>query len=134
MVTPASKLKRAKDPNTAAVQTNKVALQILQATGFARDRVEARAFNRELLPVEQDVAVRKITGIDPSWNILIENGDLLCMDEDKLRDLLGCLDLDVYLEMLVSVFETNWMNRAENAGDTSDVSTSDEEVALAEAA
>ena len=116
VVNPASKVRRKRD-ELSPVTTDPVALSILQANGFARDRVEAQQFNRELLPVDQDIAVRKISGIDPSWSILIENGDLLCMDPAKLQDLLGCLDLDVYLEMLAGVYEKNWMNQAEDAGD-----------------
>jgi hypothetical protein len=119
MVNPASKLKRKKD-GLSPVATDPVALEILRANGYARTRVDAQQFNRELLPEDQDVAVRRITGIDPSWNVLIENGDLLCMEESALRDLLGCLDLDVYLEMLMSTYEKNWKNSAEDAGDTGD--------------
>jgi hypothetical protein len=117
MVNPASKVRRQKD-GLAPTATDPVALGILQANGFARNRVEASQFNRTLLPEEQDVAVRKITGIDPSWNVLIENGDLLCMEESKLRDLLGCLDIDVYVDMLANTYEKNWMNRADDAGET----------------
>lgn len=119
VVNPASKLRRRRD-GLAPVVTEPVALQILQASGFARTRLEAQQSNRELLPEDQDVAVRRISGIDPSWNVLIENGDLLCMDVDKLRDLIGCLDLDVYLDMLVATYEKNWKNSAESAGDAGD--------------
>ena len=121
VVNAASKIKRAKD-GSAPTATNPVALGILQENGFARTRVEAQQFNRQLLPEDQDVAVRKITGIDPAWSVLVENSDLLCMDEAKLRDLLGCLDLDVYLEMLAGVYEKNWMNRADDAGDSGTIS------------
>ncbi|MET0885667.1 MAG: hypothetical protein ABWX92_04380, partial [Mycetocola sp.] len=116
VVNPASKMKRKRD-GLSPVTTDPVALGILQANGFARNRVEAAQFNRKLLPEDQDIAVRRISGIDPAWNILIENGDLLCMEESKLRELLGCLDLDAYLDMLVNVYEKNWMNSAEDAGD-----------------
>jgi hypothetical protein len=127
VVNPASKLKRSKDPQAANVLTDRVALEILQANGFARNRIEAAQFNRELLPEDQDIAVRRISGIDPSWNILIENGDLICMDKSKLQDLLGCLDLDVYLGMLVNVYENNWKNDAEDAGAAGDASTGDDD-------
>lgn len=125
VVNAASKIKRQRD-GLAPVQTDAVALGILQANGFARTRVEASQFNRELLPEDQDVAVRKISGIDPGWSVLIENGDLLCMPEDKLRDLLGCLDIDVYVSMLASVFESNWMNAGPTtAGTTTGVDDAD---------
>lgn len=114
MVNPASKLKRRKD-GLPPVQTDRVAMEILRANGYTRTRVDAQQSGLELLPEDQDVAVRRISGIDPSWNILIENGDLLCMEESALRDLLGCLDLDVYLEMLAGTYEKNWKNSADDA-------------------
>ncbi len=113
VVNPASRVKRAKE-NLPPVVTDPIAMRILQANGFARTRVEAAQTGRELLPEDQDVAVRRISGIDPSWSILIENGDLLCMEEEAVRDLLGCLDLDVYLDMLAGTYEKNWQNRAED--------------------
>lgn len=119
VVNAASKLKRHRD-GLAPVQTDAVALGILQANGFARTRIEASQFNRTLLPEDQDVAVRKIAGVDPGWSVLIENGDLLCMPEEQLRDLLGCLDIDVYVSMLASVFESNWMNVPQGVATTDD--------------
>lgn len=134
VVNAASKIRRQRD-GLAPVTTEPVALAILQANGFARSRVEAAQFERELLPEDQDVAVRKISGIDPSWSIVIENGDLLCMDETKLRDLLGCLDLNVYLEMLAGTFEKNWMNSGDDAAAASDDTASEDvPMALADAA
>ncbi|ROR76032.1 hypothetical protein SAMN06295974_3821 [Plantibacter flavus] len=132
VVNAASKIRRSRD-GVAPVHTDPVAMGILKANGFARDRLDAQTNNRVLLPEDQDVAVRKITGIDPAWNILIENGDLLCMGEDRLRDLLGCLDLDVYLDMLASTYEKNWKNSAADAGVAGDVlaesSSQDDELA-----
>ena len=114
MVNPASKLKRRRD-NEAPTVTDPVALEILRTNGFARTRLEAAQEKRTLLPEDQDVAVRRITGVDPNWSIIIENRDLVCMDENELRELLGCLDLDVYLDMLASTFEKNWMNSSKSA-------------------
>lgn len=110
VVNAATVLKRKRD-NESPIATSTDALEILRANGFARDRAEAIATSRTMLPADQDVVVRKVPGIDPSWSIIIENGDLLCMSEDKLRDLLGCLDLDVYNQMLASTFNTNWKHR-----------------------
>ncbi|WP_311245304.1 MULTISPECIES: hypothetical protein [unclassified Microbacterium] len=119
-VTPASKVKRAKD-QLSPVVTDPIALQILQENGYARSRVETTQTGRTLLPEDQDVVVRKINGIDPAWSVLIENGDLLCMGDDALRDLLGCLDIDAYVGLLASTFEVSWMNSADgSAEDESD--------------
>lgn len=114
VVPAASRVKRAKD-GLSPVVTDRVAMDILRANGYARTRLEASAQSLEMLPEDQDVSVRKITGVDPSWSILIENNDLVCMGEAALRNLLGCLDLDVYLGMLASTFEDNWQNSSESA-------------------
>lgn len=118
VVNPASKLKRQKDG--VGVEHNPIALQICQANGFERDRMSAAANNKTLLPVDQDLTIRKIPRIEPTWSAFIENGDLKCKPESEIRDLLGCLDLDVYLSMLVSTFEANWMNSASRADSDED--------------
>ncbi len=108
-VNPASALKRQTDGLMPTV-TDPVALAICEANGFARDRATAAATGKGLLPFDQDVVVRKISRIEPSWNALIVNDDLHCMGEQALRDLLGCLDMEVYVGMLADTFEKNWMN------------------------
>ncbi len=116
VVPAASKLKRQRS-NESDVITDKVALDILRANGFERDRASAVRNNRQLLPTDQDVAVRRIPGIDPSWSVLVENQDLVCMPEDQLKDLLGCLDLDVYVEMLATSYDKNWKRRELASGE-----------------
>ncbi|WP_435110038.1 hypothetical protein [Nocardiopsis synnemataformans] len=106
-ITEASRLKRERSKQAPTV-TEPIALQILRAKGFARTRLEAYQYDRRLLPVDQDVAVRKVPGLDPAWSVLIENGDLVCMPEARLRALLACLDLDRYVEMLAASFDNNW--------------------------
>ena len=64
-----------------------------------------------MLPIDQDVAVRKIPGIEPTWHMLILNRDLHEMPEGLRRRLLASLDVGTYVSMLVSTFEENWMNR-----------------------
>lgn len=110
-VVPATSKRKRLENNEASVQTDPIALSILQQSGFARSRVEANQTGRTLIDETQDVSVRKWTKISPSWNALIENGDLVCMDKGRLAELLGCLDLDVYVDMLAEVFEKNWMNK-----------------------
>lgn len=109
IVNPPSRMRRASE-GLAPTVTDPVALAICEANGFARDRITAAAENRVLLPVDQDVVVRRIPRIEPSWSALVRNEDLHCLPEAELRDLLGCLDLDVYVGMLAETFEENWMN------------------------
>lgn len=108
-----SAIKRNRDGETA-VTTDPVARQILRQQGLARDYVDAVQNNLTLLPQNQDVAVRKITGVDPRWSVRILNEDLHCLGADRLRELLGQLDLDIYNQMLAESFEDNWMNICAN--------------------
>lgn len=112
VVSPASRLKRAKDGDSASTVTDPVARQILHHNGLTRKRAEASSKGMKLIPEDQDVAVRRISGVDPSWSMLIVNEDLHEMDDHALRDLLGCLDLDVYAQMLMETYEKNWKNPA----------------------
>lgn len=110
VVNATSRAKRIRDKE-ASVVTDRVALEILQSNGFARTRAEASAHNRTLLPEDQDVAVRKLPNIDPSWSIIIENGDLIEMPKEDLAEILGCLDLNIYVGMLASLYDTNWKRK-----------------------
>lgn len=112
-VTGASAIKRKRD-GVPPVATDPVARQILRQQGLARDHMDAIQNNLTLLPADQDVAVRKINGIDPQWSVLIVNDDLHCLSEVRLRELLDCLDLGIYNQMLAESFEGNWMNTTEN--------------------
>lgn len=116
-IPPASRLKRREqgDPST---DDHDVAKAILRANGYARTRAEQAASpGLRLLPEDQDVQVRRISQIDPAWSCLIVNQDLHTMDPRTLEDLLGCLDLDVYVGMLAKVYEKNWMNSAASAAE-----------------
>lgn len=108
-VTAASVAKRRRD-GLNPVATDPVARKILREQGLARDQMDAVKNNLTLLPPDQDVAVRKLNGIDPQWSVLIVNDDLHCLPEERLRELLGSLDLDIYNQLLAESFEGNWMN------------------------
>ncbi|MEO3931354.1 hypothetical protein WMO79_00880 [Micrococcaceae bacterium Sec7.4] len=112
-VNAASAIKRKRD-GVNPVATDPVARQILRQQGLARDHMDAVKNNLTMLPPDQDVAVRKINGIDPQWSVLIINDDLHCLGDNRLRALLDCLDLDIYTQMLAESFEGNWMNTSDN--------------------
>lgn len=114
-VTAASAIKRKRD-GSSVVATDPVARQILRQQGLARDYADAVRNNLTLLPENQDVAVRKINGLDPQWSVLIVNDDLHCLPEERLRGLLGSLDLGIYNQLLAESFEGNWMNRLGDEG------------------
>ena len=113
VVNPASKAKRQQDPQTSQVdRTDRVAMAILKANGWAESAAEARAERRTLIPVDQDVAVRKISSIDPAWPVVLENRDLRELDEAVLRRLIEDLDLEIYVRLLDETYTKNWMNTA----------------------
>lgn len=114
-----SKAKR-KAEGALSIVTEDVAREILEANGYTRSRKRARDEGLELLPADQDVQVRRISQIDPAWNALIINEDLHCMDPRTLADLLGCLDMNVYVGLLADVYEKNWMNASEQSQEISD--------------
>jgi hypothetical protein len=112
-VTAASAARRQRD-GMNPVSTDPVARNILRQQGWAKDHLDAAQNNLTMLPGNQDVAVRKLSGIDPKWSVLIVNDDLHCLPKDKLSALLDGLDLDIYTQMLAESFEGNWMNGTEN--------------------
>jgi hypothetical protein len=64
------------------------------------------------VPFDQDVAVRRINGIDPSWSMLIVNDDLHTLSKEYVSELLGALDLEVYVKILADTFTGNWKNES----------------------
>lgn len=103
-ITAASQAKRARDGD-GTVNDSTVAKAILKANGYSRKAADR---GMTLIPADEDISVRKVSGIEPHWNMLVDNSDLVEKPADELRSLLGCLELDVYVEMLASSFDTNW--------------------------
>lgn len=86
---------------------------ILETNGLAVSPRQARLKGMTPLPIDQDISIRRISGVDPAWSILVLNDDLSCLSQELIQELLESLDLEVYLEMLASGFEANWMNAAQ---------------------
>lgn len=116
-VTAASAAKRHRD-GAAPRQIDPIAKAILASNGLTVRSLDARINNMEMLPSDEDIVVRKINGIDPSWPMLVINRDLHHLDKQHLQMLLACLDLDVYNEMTANAFEANWRNRLHDADAT----------------
>ena len=94
----------------AVVRSDLIANQILLENGYAIDHLQAYQHQARLVPQDQDVTIRKVTGIEPHWHMLILNQDLMCMTEQERQKLINQLDLEIYASMLCSSFEKNWMN------------------------
>ncbi|MFK0244544.1 hypothetical protein ACIQUM_07585 [Amycolatopsis azurea] len=109
-VTATSQTKR-RDSGSAGVRRDPVALEILRHHGWARSRAEAAASDGlTVLPDDQDVVIRRINGIDPTWSMVVVNDDLHSLAAENATRLIDALDLDVYTRMLAETFTKNWMN------------------------
>lgn len=91
-------------------ETDKVALGILRAHGWTTSDLKATTDDLNLLPIDQDIAVRKISGIDTNRQLVVQNGDLHELPAQELAALIDALDLEVYLSMLEDTYETSWRN------------------------
>ena len=118
-----SRKKRGEAP---VVRTDASANAIMIANGYAPDAMTAHRLGIQLAPADQDITTRKITGIEPTWHMLIVNHDLMCMSEAQRRALIDRLDLETYAQMFAQSFESNWMNTIpEIKTDDTDTSESD---------
>lgn len=117
VVNAASRAVREREGQPLAVRYDAVATPILLANGYS---VDGRG-GTHVLPAEQDIAVRKISGIEADWPMLVDNRDLVELgDAERYEQILSKLDLDIYVEILASTYESNWMNtavRGESAGE-----------------
>ena len=108
--------------DASVVRTDAVANAIMIANGYAPDAMTAHRHGIQLAPSDQDITTRKITGIEPSWHMLIVNHDLMCLSEDQRHALIDQLDLKTYAQMFTQSFESNWMNKIPET-ETSDTDT-----------
>lgn len=109
-VTPASQSKR-RESGIAGVRRDPVALEILRHHGWAKNRNEASTSDGlRLLPDDQDVVIRRINGIDPSWSMVVVNDDLRTLPASRVGQLIGALALGTYTWMLDETFTRNWRN------------------------
>lgn len=98
-ITPAMKSARQTN-NESPKQHDQLASLVLTANGI----------NVSQLPSDQEAALKKITGIEPDWYILIYNHDLHLVDDETFENIKINLDIDKYIDMLESTFEANWRN------------------------
>lgn len=109
-ISPATALRRKKENLAPVAPSDPVALDICRANGFVRTLKEAEELKMNQLPTDRDIAIRKISMIEPHWNALITNQDLHCLTNNELDDLLDSLDINVYLQLLQATFNKNWSN------------------------
>lgn len=99
VITEATRKKRAKT-NERAQQHDKIASEILAINGVKSSE----------LSMNKEATVVKITGVEDSWYIRVDNRDLHFLTQEEIDDILDNLDYDKYLSMLRDTFENNWRN------------------------
>ena len=114
-VNPASLAKRREAQEKLAQIKDWVALDVLKHHGWAPEFTDVD--DVRILPEDQDIAVRKINGVDPSWPVLICNDDLHSMTQQRREQLIEVLDLDRYTRLLAETYEKNWRNTARTIPD-----------------
>jgi hypothetical protein len=62
------------------------------------------------LPLNKEAVINKITGVEDSWYMLINNSDLHFMSKEDIDGILDSLDYGKYLLLLHDTFEKNWRN------------------------
>lgn len=108
-VTPAMKATRERTGSAPTAHCD-IAKAILRKEGFAINHAERAGTKLRSLPADQDTAVRRVSGINPAWPVLIENGDLHEKSTDELNALLAGIDLNIYAELLTETYQANWYN------------------------
>lgn len=109
-VNPASQAKR-RESGTSAVRRNRIARRILRHHGWVDTRADAMSSDGlAQLPIDQDVEIRRINGIDPSWSMLVVNDDLSALPIAQVSRIIQSLNLEVYTRMLEETFTKNWRN------------------------
>ena len=111
-VTAASQAKRRED-GRSRVRLDPIAREILRHHGWAKSLVEATdSEGLAVLPDDQDVVIRRINSIDPTWSMVVVNDDLHELPATRIRQLIAALDLGIYTRMLEETFTKNWRNAA----------------------
>lgn len=99
VITDSMQKKRNKN-NERAQQHDPIAAQILAINNIKTTE----------LPLNKEATVVKITGVEESWYIDINNNDLYCLEQSEIDAILDSLDYEKYLTLLHDSFENNWRN------------------------
>lgn len=77
------------------------ALEILSQVGVDAADVEAEG---------KEAASRKVTGVDPGWSMLVENGSLFALGAERAEWILANADRAAYLSLVRDAYENCWRN------------------------
>lgn len=118
-ITPIVAAKRRRN-NDMAQQHNDIALNVLRANGI----------NKRDIPCDKEAVVKKITGIEPTWHMLIMNRALSDLTEAEQDEILQWLDYDKYRGLFHKSYEDNWRNKTPQSTDEPETDETDDNETL----
>lgn len=62
------------------------------------------------IPTDREPAIMKVTNIEDTWFMRIENRDLFYLTEEEKDDIINNLDIEKYVDMVEYAFNTKWKN------------------------
>lgn len=98
-ITPAMAKKRKENDERPVATPDPIAKKVLLENGEV------------VTNIQRDIVTKKVTGISPKLNILIDNHNLSELSKSEQNYILDNLDLKAYLDMLDSSYTKNWMNK-----------------------
>lgn len=107
-VAPATINKRKDKNDKLAIMGHPKLIKLMEELGYTRD--DSTDSNLQLLPEDEDLVIRKVSGIEPTWHMRIENRNLYHMSIEELENILSTLDIETYITMAEKSFTKNWMN------------------------
>jgi len=98
-ITPATAAKRKRNGERSQ-QHNLLATTVLNRNGV----------HASSLPSDKEASIKKITNVDESWFMLIQNRALSDLSNNEVTYMIKNIDLSKYLTLLHAGFEKNWRN------------------------
>lgn len=89
-----------KSANERLQQHDMLALDVLAKNGVPEKEI----------PFQNEAIIKKVTGIEQSWYMLIVNKSLYELSESECDAIIDSIDYDKYLTLLADCFEKNWRN------------------------
>ena len=108
IITDATRKKRARN-GEAEVQQDSVAKRILVQNG-EKER-----------PKRTEAVVKKVTNIEPTWFMFIQNRSLDDLDDNEIAFIRDNIDMEKYVQLIHNNFMDNWYNNVPHPADKQEI-------------
>lgn len=103
-----TKTSRARQGKPICSQQSEAAVQVMRLQG---EKIGDLMGNASTTTGDRrDIIAKTHPGLDPEWNMLIENRDLWRLDDATVDAIYDNIDRDVYVKLLADAYENNWRN------------------------